>query len=95
MIQCLKHKAKERPEKRRGNKVNELRPPHLEQPGQRKNLQNEKRNIASIHVLVCLVYFKSFFYAFFLKRLFAVLNNGLLHLKKYSSILFHSWKIAP
>lgn len=34
MIQCLKHKAKERPEKRRGNKVNELRPPHLEQPGQ-------------------------------------------------------------
>lgn len=39
MIQCLKHKAKERPEKRRGNKVNELRPPHLEQPGQRKNLR--------------------------------------------------------
>lgn len=35
MIQCLKHKAKERPEKRRGNKVNELQPPHLEQPGQR------------------------------------------------------------
>lgn len=35
MIQCLKHKAKERPEKRRGNKENELRPPHLEQPGQR------------------------------------------------------------
>ena len=35
MIQCLKHKAKERPEKRRGNKVNELLPPHLEQPGQR------------------------------------------------------------
>lgn len=35
MIQCLKHKAKERPEKRRGNKVNELRPPFLEQPGQR------------------------------------------------------------
>lgn len=36
MIQCLKHKAKERPEKRRGNKVNELLPPHLEQPGQRR-----------------------------------------------------------
>lgn len=35
MIQCLKHKAKERPERRRGNKVNELLPPHLEQPGQR------------------------------------------------------------
>lgn len=35
MIQCLKHKAKERPEKRRGNKVDELLPPHLEQPGQR------------------------------------------------------------
>lgn len=38
MIQCLKHKAKERPEKRRGNKVNELRPPHLEQPGERNTL---------------------------------------------------------
>lgn len=35
MIQCLKHKAKERPEKRRGNKGAELLPPHLEQPGQR------------------------------------------------------------
>lgn len=93
MIQCLKHKAKERPEKRRGNKVNELRPPHLEQPGQRKNLQNEKRNIASTRVLVCLVYFKRFF-TLFIRRLFAVLNNSFLHLKKYSSILFHSWKIA-
>lgn len=77
MIQCLKHKAKERPEKRRGNKVNELRPPHLEQPGQRKNLQNEKRNIASIHVLVCLVYFKSFFYAFFFKKAFCSFKEWL------------------
>lgn len=34
MIQCLKQKAKERPEKRRGNKLNEPRPPHLEQPGE-------------------------------------------------------------
>ena len=35
MIQCLKQKAKERPDKRRVNKVNEPQPPHLEQPGQR------------------------------------------------------------
>lgn len=42
MIQCLKHKAKERPEKRRGNKVNELRPPHLEQPGQRNTMPSNK-----------------------------------------------------
>ncbi|XP_072315608.1 rho-related BTB domain-containing protein 3-like [Eucyclogobius newberryi] len=32
MIQCLKHKAKDRPEKRKGNKLHDLRPPHLEQP---------------------------------------------------------------
>ncbi|XP_063324163.2 rho-related BTB domain-containing protein 3-like [Pelmatolapia mariae] len=42
MIQCLKHKAKERPEKRRGNKVNELRPPHLEQPGQRNTMPSNE-----------------------------------------------------
>uniref|UniRef100_A0A667WHF1 Rho related BTB domain containing 3 n=1 Tax=Myripristis murdjan TaxID=586833 RepID=A0A667WHF1_9TELE len=40
MIQCLKQKAKERPEKRRGNKLNEPRPPHLEQPGQNNVLSN-------------------------------------------------------
>lgn len=32
MVQCLKLKAKERPEKRKGSKFNDLRPPHLEQP---------------------------------------------------------------
>lgn len=53
MIQCLKHKAKERPEKRRGNKVNELRPPHLEQPGQR-NTTISKINIAYIDILMFL-----------------------------------------
>uniref|UniRef100_A0A671MJM3 Rho-related BTB domain-containing protein 3-like n=2 Tax=Sinocyclocheilus TaxID=75365 RepID=A0A671MJM3_9TELE len=33
MIQCLKQKAKERPDKRRGHRFNEPRPPHLDQPG--------------------------------------------------------------
>lgn len=42
MIQCLKQKAKERPEKRRSNKLNEPHPPHLEQPGERLALQDEK-----------------------------------------------------
>ncbi|ROL47410.1 Rho-related BTB domain-containing protein 3 [Anabarilius grahami] len=32
MIQCLKQKAKERPDKRRGHRFNEPRPPHLDQP---------------------------------------------------------------
>ncbi|XP_028829053.1 rho-related BTB domain-containing protein 3 [Denticeps clupeoides] len=32
VIQCLKQKAKERPDKRRGYRMNEPRPPHLEQP---------------------------------------------------------------
>ncbi|KTG36915.1 hypothetical protein cypCar_00035702, partial [Cyprinus carpio] len=32
MIQCLKQKAKERPDKRRGHRINEPRPPHLDQP---------------------------------------------------------------
>ncbi|KAG5272864.1 hypothetical protein AALO_G00170130 [Alosa alosa] len=32
MIQCLKQKAKERPDKRRGYRINEPRPPHLDQP---------------------------------------------------------------
>ncbi|KAK7143254.1 hypothetical protein R3I93_014419 [Phoxinus phoxinus] len=32
MIQCLKQKAKERPDKRRGHRLNEPRPPHLDQP---------------------------------------------------------------
>ncbi|TSK72110.1 Rho-related BTB domain-containing protein 3 [Bagarius yarrelli] len=32
MIQCLKQKAKERPDKRRGQRLNEPRPPHLDQP---------------------------------------------------------------
>lgn len=35
MIQCLKQKAKERPDKRRGYRMNEPRPPHLDQPGNR------------------------------------------------------------
>ncbi|KAG5835010.1 hypothetical protein ANANG_G00267570, partial [Anguilla anguilla] len=32
MVQCLKQKAKERPDKRRTHKASELRPPQLEQP---------------------------------------------------------------
>ncbi|KAF7696727.1 hypothetical protein HF521_005145 [Silurus meridionalis] len=32
MIQCLKQKAKEGPDKRRGHRFNEPRPPHLDQP---------------------------------------------------------------
>uniref|UniRef100_A0A3B4AJV2 BTB domain-containing protein n=1 Tax=Periophthalmus magnuspinnatus TaxID=409849 RepID=A0A3B4AJV2_9GOBI len=50
MIQCLKHKAKDRHEKRRGNKLHELRPPHLEQPGEslRKVLLFNK-----FHFLTC------------------------------------------
>ncbi|XP_056587282.1 rho-related BTB domain-containing protein 3 isoform X1 [Triplophysa dalaica] len=32
MIQCLKQKAKERPDKRRGQRFAEPRPPHLDQP---------------------------------------------------------------
>ncbi|KAJ8338743.1 hypothetical protein SKAU_G00355290 [Synaphobranchus kaupii] len=32
MVQCLKQKAKERPDKRRSHKASELRPPQLEQP---------------------------------------------------------------
>ncbi|KAA0719851.1 Rho-related BTB domain-containing protein 3 [Triplophysa tibetana] len=32
MIQCLKQKAKERPDKRRGQRLAEPRPPHLDQP---------------------------------------------------------------
>ncbi|XP_060746310.1 rho-related BTB domain-containing protein 3 isoform X3 [Tachysurus vachellii] len=32
MIQCLKQRAKERPDKRRGQRFNEPRPPHLDQP---------------------------------------------------------------
>ncbi len=50
MIQCLKHKAKERPEKRRGNKVNELRPPHLEQPGQTNTMLS--KDLQCFHVVV-------------------------------------------
>lgn len=49
MIQCLKHKAKERPEKRRGNKVNELRPPHLEQPGQGSNILHFFGGLVSLY----------------------------------------------
>ncbi|CAG5983353.1 unnamed protein product [Menidia menidia] len=46
MIQCLKHKAKERPEKRRGNKVNDLRPPHLEQPARLPPIRVEESSFA-------------------------------------------------
>ncbi|XP_028261296.1 rho-related BTB domain-containing protein 3 isoform X1 [Parambassis ranga] len=46
MIQCLKHKAKERPEKRRGNKVNELRPPHLEQPARLPPIRVEESSFS-------------------------------------------------
>uniref|UniRef100_A0A8D0CUN9 Rho related BTB domain containing 3 n=1 Tax=Sander lucioperca TaxID=283035 RepID=A0A8D0CUN9_SANLU len=46
MIQCLKHKAKERPEKRRGNKVNELCPPHLEQPARLPPIRVEESSFS-------------------------------------------------
>lgn len=55
MIQCLKHKAKERPEKRRGNKVNELRPPHLEQPGQRNTMVSKNSTFILSSIYSCLV----------------------------------------
>lgn len=54
MIQCLKHKAKERPEKRRGNKVNELRPPHLEQPGQRNTMPSNELSWLCFKCHACL-----------------------------------------
>ena len=53
MIQCLKHKAKERPEKRRGNKVNDLRPPHLEQPGQRSTVVSRQLSMYSCLIDSC------------------------------------------
>ncbi|CAG01402.1 unnamed protein product [Tetraodon nigroviridis] len=46
MIQCLKHKAKERPEKRRGNKVDELLPPHLEQPARLPPIRVEESSFS-------------------------------------------------
>lgn len=64
MIQCLKHKAKERPERRRGNKVNELRPPHLEQPGQRN---------VSVSLSQCSIH-SSCIYLLFYQLLLAVLT---------------------
>lgn len=81
MIQCLKHKAKERPEKRRGNKVNELRPPHLEQPGQRKKPPKMNKVI-----LLPFLYWSVWLRYAGLKDVFLLKNH---------SVLFHSWKIAP
>ncbi|TWW61726.1 Rho-related BTB domain-containing protein 3 [Takifugu flavidus] len=46
MIQCLKHKAKERPERRRGNKANELLPPHLEQPARLPPIRVEESSFS-------------------------------------------------
>ncbi|XP_062313510.1 rho-related BTB domain-containing protein 3 isoform X1 [Osmerus eperlanus] len=46
MIQCLKQKAKERPEKRRGNKLNEPRPPHLEQPARLPPIRVEESSFS-------------------------------------------------
>ncbi|CAB1315425.1 unnamed protein product [Coregonus sp. 'balchen'] len=46
MIQCLKQKANERPEKRRGNKLNEPRPPHLEQPARLPPIRVEESSFS-------------------------------------------------
>lgn len=89
MIQCLKHKAKERPEKRRGNKVNELRPPHLEQPGQKKNLQNSFSLRSDLRVSL-----RGYSHSFFLRPWSLGVSNDVFLLEN-SSIIFHSWKIAP
>ncbi|XP_055724754.1 rho-related BTB domain-containing protein 3 [Salvelinus fontinalis] len=46
MIQCLKQKANDRPEKRRGNKLNEPRPPHLEQPARLPPIRVEESSFS-------------------------------------------------
>uniref|UniRef100_A0A8C8BUY2 BTB domain-containing protein n=1 Tax=Oncorhynchus tshawytscha TaxID=74940 RepID=A0A8C8BUY2_ONCTS len=46
MIQCLKQKAKERPEKRRSNKLNEPHPPHLEQPARLPPIRVEESSFS-------------------------------------------------
>ncbi|XP_030229912.1 rho-related BTB domain-containing protein 3 isoform X2 [Gadus morhua] len=46
MIQCLKQKAKERPDKRRVNKVNEPQPPHLEQPARLPPIRVEESSFS-------------------------------------------------
>lgn len=77
MIQCLKHKAKERPEKRRGNKVSELRPPHLEQPGQKNTMVSEKL-ILLLFIYFCLV---------------SICRQCEPFPDHFQYFLFHSWKI--
>ncbi|KAG7261660.1 hypothetical protein CRUP_012254, partial [Coryphaenoides rupestris] len=46
MIQCLKQKAKERPDKRRVSKVAEPRPPHLEQPARLPPIRVEESSFS-------------------------------------------------
>uniref|UniRef100_A0A8C1QSQ8 BTB domain-containing protein n=1 Tax=Cyprinus carpio TaxID=7962 RepID=A0A8C1QSQ8_CYPCA len=46
MIQCLKQKAKERPDKRRGHRINEPRPPHLDQPARLPSVRVEESSFS-------------------------------------------------
>ncbi|XP_036385692.1 rho-related BTB domain-containing protein 3 [Megalops cyprinoides] len=46
MVQCLKQKAKERPDKRRSHKASDLRPPQLEQPARLPAVRVEESHFA-------------------------------------------------
>ncbi|XP_048876819.1 rho-related BTB domain-containing protein 3 [Brienomyrus brachyistius] len=46
IVQCLKQKAKQRPEKRRSHRVSEPRPPQLEQPARLPNVRVEESSFS-------------------------------------------------